>query len=252
MSPMCLARWWEHWSRYLNYVAYVPETVGYWIADHQQLRVVGYLFLFSVFMVFALIPVYVSRTIAITMFLRDAVAHAELQIIPFHPDRCGGLRPVGQLGLRTQYGLTVFGLNVVSLVAISILYLNIPSTLYALIAAAAVAYLILGPVVFVGPLLPFRSGMLRTKAELMGEVAARLRLELQRLRRQLPAGDISKDDEDVIDRLRKLGAVFEELPVWPFDAGTLRKFLTAYVIPIGSAAIYPILESVVSSFRGTP
>jgi hypothetical protein len=186
------------------------------------------------------------------MLLRDAVSHAQLQIIPFHPDRCGGLRPVGQLGLRTQYGLTVFGLNVVSLVAISTLYLNVPATLFALIAAAAVAYVVLGPVVFVGPLLPFRAGMLRTKAELMGEVAARLRAELQRLRQLLPAGDISKDDEDLIDRLRKLGAVVDELPVWPFDAGTLRKFLTAYVIPIGSAAVYPMFQAIGSKFWGTP
>ena len=35
----------------------------------------------------------------------------------------------------------------------------------------------------------------------------------------------------MVDRLRKLGTVINELPVWPFDLGTLRQFLSAYVTP---------------------
>jgi hypothetical protein len=88
--------------------------------------------------------------------------------------------------------------------------------------------------------------MLRTKTELMSQVAQRLRLELDRLRDKLSSGSISKDDEESIDRLRKLGALIDELPVWPFDAGTLRKFLTAYVIPLLSTIGYPILKSAIT------
>jgi hypothetical protein len=98
--------------------------------------------------------------------------------------------------------------------------------------AAVLAYLILGPVVFIAPLLPFRGGMLKNKSELMREVALRIRMELERLRKELPSGQITKDDEKLIERLRKIGEVIDELPVWPFDAGTIRKFLTAYAIPI--------------------
>jgi hypothetical protein len=36
--------------------------------------------------------------------------------------------------------------------------------------------------------------------------------------------------------------VIDELPVWPFDAGTLRRFVTAYVIPLAAAIGYPILN----------
>jgi hypothetical protein len=119
--------------------------------------------------------------------------------------------------------------------------------LYGLIVAAIVAYLLLGPLVFLGPLLPFRAGMLRTKSELMGEVAQRLRVELQRLRSQLKDGEITKQDEELIDRLRKVGAVIGELPVWPFDAGTLRKFLGAYVVPAASAVLYPLFHSLLDA-----
>jgi hypothetical protein len=88
--------------------------------------------------------------------------------------------------------------------------------------------------------------MLRTKTELMSQVAQRLRLELDRLRDKLSSGSISKDDEESIDRLRKLGALIDELPVWPFDAGTLRKFLTAYVIPLLGTIGYPILKTAIT------
>ncbi len=39
--------------------------------------------------------------------------------------------------------------------------------------------------------------------------------------------------------------MIEELPVWPFDAGTLRKFLTAYAIPIVSSVGIPAAKAVI-------
>jgi len=221
-----------------NYVAYVPARVGFWIAVNDHLQFCGYVFLLWIFVLYALIPIYAIRTFGISLFLRSLVRHAEqLHMLPFHPDRCGGLRPVGRLGLRNQYLLTVFALNIGTLVAVSEMYLEVPRPLYWLIAAAVVAYIILGPLIFMGPLLSFRAGMLRTKIELMSDVAQRLRVELRRLREHLPSGSITKEDEELIDRLRKVGAVIDELPVWPFDAGTLRKFLTAYVVPLAGALV---------------
>jgi hypothetical protein len=229
---------------YFNFIVYTPASVGFWIAHEGRLLPVGFVFLYCIFLFYALIPVYVLRNIAIAFLLKDIVTHAKLHLLPMHPDRCGGLQPVGRLGLRNQYALTILGLNLVLLVVVSRLYLDVPNSVNGLIVAAAIAYVILGPVVFTAPLLPFRNGMLRTKSQLMSEVAQRLRVELDRLRAQLASGAISKEDEELIERLRKIGAVIDELPVWPFDAGTLRSFLTAYVIPLVSAVSYPILRAV--------
>jgi hypothetical protein len=231
---------------YFNYVAYTPVSVGYWIADGGRLEIPGgYFFLISIFVFYAILPFYIVRSICISLFLGDLVERAKVTILPFHPDRSGGLRPVGRIGLRNQYALTVCGLNVVSLVTVSFLYLVVPPSLVGLIVAAAVAYAALGPVVFLGPLLPFRSGMLRTKSELMSEIATRLQRELERLRLELPAGKISKEDEELVERLRKVGAVVDQLPVWPFDAGTLQKFLTAYCLPIVGAVGYPMAKTLI-------
>ena len=233
---------------WINYGVYVPEKIGYWIARNGHLVPAGYVFLYCIFLLFAVITFYICRSIAVALLLRDIVAHARLRPLPLHPDKSGGLRPIGRLGLRNQYVLMLIGVNIVLFITVSIVYLTpqgsqLPASLYALIIAAVVAYLILGPVVFVVPLLPFRAGMLKAKTELMAEVAQRLRVELQRMLSQLKAGTITQEDEELIDRLRKVDAVIEELPVWPFDAATLRKFFVAYGIPILTSAGYPLIKS---------
>jgi hypothetical protein len=223
-----------------NYAIYTPAEMGFWIAHDGRLLPVGYVFEYCIFLFYSLIPLYVFRNVAVSLLLRDIVGHSQVRMLPLHPDKCGGLSPIGRLGLRNQYVLMIFGLNLVFFVLVSILYLEIHPSLYHLIAAAAIAYLILGPLIFTAPLLPFRGGMIRNKTDLMRSVAQRLRVELQRLHGQLNSGPISKDDEEIVDRLRKISTMINELPVWPFDAATLRKFLTAYVVPLLSSAVYPI------------
>jgi hypothetical protein len=206
--------------------------------------------LWCIYLFYALIPIYILRNIGISLFLRDLVAHSEISVLPFHPDQSGGLRPVGEIGLRNQYGLTVVGAKVVLLIFVSFLYLDVSSSLDDLMFAAGLAYVFLGPLIFVGPLLPFRAGMLRNKTDLMSEVAQRLRIELRRLHDQLPRGQITRDDEELVDRLRKLGEVIDQLPVWPFDSGTLRKFLSAYIVPLlGAGLIKPILAALLSVLK---
>jgi hypothetical protein len=211
---------------YINYRLFKDPRLGHWI-----------------------FVIYLFRNIALSLLLGDIVRHARLQLLPWHPDRCGGLRPVGRLGLRNQYALSIFGVNVVLMAWVMIHDIigtqeGIPASLYALMIAGVIAYLILGPIVFVAPLLPFRSGMQANKAELRSEIVQRLRMESERLRKQLPLkAAVTKEDEELIERLRQMCAAIDELPVWPFDPGTLRKFMTAYVIPIVSAG-YPVAKAI--------
>jgi hypothetical protein len=195
--------------------------------------------------------IYICRSVAMTLFLNDVVGKAQLQMLPFHPDKCGGLRPVGRFGLRNQYLLTILGVNIAFLVIVTVRFLNAPPSLFGLVVGAGAVYALLGPMVFVGPLLSFRGAMVRTKTELSSEVAQRLRVELQRLRKELPAGQLSADDEELIDRLRKVGGVIDELPVWPFDAATVRHFLAAYGAPLAGALIFPWLHRIWDAIRAT-
>ncbi|MBI5922159.1 MAG: hypothetical protein HY847_11015 [Betaproteobacteria bacterium] len=222
---------------YFNYVAYTPPSVGYWIAENGNLLPVGFVLLYCVFLFYFLVPILILRIIFIAVLLRDIVAHSTLRILPLHPDKSGGLRSMGTLGLRNQYLLTIFGLNIVLMAAIPFHYLQAPITLYGLTATAVIGYLILGPVIFLAPLIPFRNGMLSFKNNLMVAVAQRLHIELERLRTQMKSEAITEKDADLIERLQKIASAIDQLPVWPFDAATMRKFVVAYAVPLFSGPI---------------
>ena len=138
---------------YINYRLFTDPKLGHWIVDGRgALLGVGYVFLFCLFLFYALVVIYLFRNIALPLLLKDIVKHARIQLLPWHPDRCGGLRSVGRLGLRNQYALSIFGVNVVLMAWVMIHDLTapqeqIPSALYALMVAGIIAYLVLGPLV---------------------------------------------------------------------------------------------------------
>ena len=86
----------------------------------------------------------------------------DIRVVPFHPDGSGGgLRPVGAIGLNNQYLLSIYSSMVVKQP------LKVPGELRLLMIAAAAIYAVVGPIVFVAPLIQFRAGMLRAKTDLM-------------------------------------------------------------------------------------
>lgn len=227
---------------------YFDSSIGFWIASEGHLvQPVGAVYLMCITVLYAIILLYVVRSVAISIFLADVVKRAEIRMFPFHPDKCGGLSPVGRLGLRNQYTLTVLGLNIAILALMSIRVLNPTVSLYTLLIAATAAYVILGPVVFVGPLLPFRNGMLRARNEWARDVASVLRVEVDNLRTKVRTGRFTSADAEALERLQKLGGVIDELPVWPFDSKTLRRFGTAYALPLGVPLLLDLVKWLQSS-----
>jgi hypothetical protein len=227
---------------------YLSPPVGFWIASKDHLLPVGYVYFYCIALLYAIITIYVLRCVVFSVLLIKVVAHSTMHMLPFHPDRCGGLRPIGQLGLRNQYTLSILGLNIVILALVSLLKLKGLPSQHHLVTAATVAYLILGPLIFMAPLLPFRKGMLKAKADWMSDIERRLHTEFERLRMQIQSGQITKGDVDLVDRWRKISSVIDELPVWPFDARTLRTFASAYVaplVPLGYPLVGKVLHEIV-------
>ena len=195
-----------------------------------------------------MIVVFALRSIVLSLYLMELMSDATFRMLPFHPDKCGGLQPVGRLGLRNQYTLSILGVNVVLLLMTS-RHLHWDRSLDDLIWAASFAHLILGPIVFIGPLLPFRAGMVRAKETWITEIEQSLQVEFERLRAKIRTAQTTKEDGEFVERLRNLSTVVDELPVWPFDASTLRKFLTAYIVPLAVSLLGEIAPSSLEWFR---
>src|SRR5262249_11536426 len=98
-----------------NYILYTNPKMGYWILDDQGhvLLVAGFMYLFGLFLFYAIAMAYAVRICAIPLFFRAIVKVAKVNTLPLHPDKAGGLSPIGHLGLRNQYVLMLIGLNFV-------------------------------------------------------------------------------------------------------------------------------------------
>ena len=194
-------------------------------------------YLSSLFVLYVVILFFAVRCVSGGLFLNSIVQMGRVFMQPFHPDRCGGMRPIGQLGLRNQYVVTILGLNVVVLAAEILRVQAHDAAHLAIVLAGALVYLTLGPIVFLGPLLPFHGQMRRSKEDALLIVVQRLKAEYERVAAQIREGAVTAGDIAVIERVRQWGKSVEELPVWPFDTRTLVRFASAYVIPIGAAIL---------------
>ena len=229
-----------------NHVAYANAESGFWMIVNGRVALAGWLYIVGIAGFYWIVCVFVLRTFAMTWFLRDLVRDPEtrLHVLPFHPDNCGGLRPVGQIALRSQYTLTILGVNLAILVWLTFRYLGAQPGIVGLVMVAVVAYLCLGPVVFLAPLLPFRQGMISARAAMLTLVAREAAAEVQELTTALNEHRIREFDIEGLERINRVGDLISKQPIWPFDVTTLRKFLTAYLVPMAGFGVALLLNAI--------
>lgn len=235
----------------INYQSLTVAGFGHWAAPEGEMTLPGYAYLVSIGIFYFLVPFYVARIATTIRFLRALVAKADhVRIIAFHPDGCGGLAPVGKIGLRNQYLLTLAGVNVI-FHGSYMLFAEATFLSSVLFAAAIALYLLAGPLCFLGPLFPFRNAMKRTKSEMLREFARKIDRAYQELSK---SDRLTKEQQEEMLSLHRLGELAGDLPVWPFDSRTRRKFLTMYILPIlgfiGSMA--GVLQAIGSLFKTSP
>ncbi|MGB2987250.1 MAG: hypothetical protein WBE26_15380 [Phycisphaerae bacterium] len=211
-----------------------------------QLRGAGWLFLLWPWPVlYLVVTLYGVRAVCTVLFLRSMVQHSTVKMNPFHSDRCGGLAPIGQIGIRNQYLLAVAGVNIaVAVITLKIFGTKISPQMALLIAVAGVVYLVLGPFAFLAPLLPFRRVMREQKESFQKTIHNKLGQEYRQIVTRLPEEDIPTEAYKSLDTLRELKQIADQAPVWPFDLQTRRKFLSAYAVPVFTfvlALIVPII-----------
>ena len=105
-----------------NYLSLVYVEEGTVFATNGVVNLLGWYFLAFIFIFYFVVFHYVTRAIGTVMLLNKMVKldGSKINIIPFHPDKCGGLSSIGSIALRNQYLLTVLGINIIFLVWFSI------------------------------------------------------------------------------------------------------------------------------------
>jgi hypothetical protein len=236
-------------ASFANYkFLYTREGLTTWGVEGGEINIAGWVHMFwQIPVLYWLGTIYISQGIATTFLLFSITRNFEIKISPFHHDNCCGLKAVGYIGLRNQYLLAVAGLDLLALWAV-IVKLGDPRTI-PLLVMCFVGYVTLGPVIFIGPLLPFRKSMLLAKQAEQQKVATKLQQEYTRIMNELDNRLIAKEDEEIIDRLQKLKGLVNRIPVWPFDISTVRRFLTVYIFPLLTGLVSLLVRYIITALK---
>ncbi|KIX13979.1 hypothetical protein [Dethiosulfatarculus sandiegensis] len=174
---------------------------------------------------------YCVRSAATIFMLYGLVRVTKVNIDPFNYDRSGGLREIASLGLWNQYLLAAVIINAIILFHVTKVFGQVDN-INLLIGAMLAAALVLGPLVFLGPLLPFRKAMKKTKKHTVKQVNRRLigvyKIIKEGLDQDAPINDFLAE----LEHLKKLEHTVRHIPVWPFDTVTMKKFGLAYMLPL--------------------
>ncbi|HUU93095.1 MAG TPA: hypothetical protein VM238_18030 [Phycisphaerae bacterium] len=175
---------------------------------------------------FYIIGVMVYKSIITVWALRRVLEHHKIVVRPLHPDRCGGLRPIGRLSLAVNY-----------FVGLVMLYFAL-AFLFDPLARLNPLYVGLYAGFYVGcPLLLFASlsKAHRKMAEEKQRVLGRLSKAFDHYYAQLVTGPPDEALDlacaESVSRTYDLYEVAARMPVWPFDVRSLVRILGTYVLP---------------------
>ena len=176
---------------------------------------------------------------AITVWgLHRLLALFRLKIQPMHPDRCGGLKPLGTLSVAVSNFLGIV------MVFISLLVIFDPYARQQLIY----------PILFVGfytlaPFLMFFSlskaswQMRDTKAESLRRLANTFDLYFQKLESSGKGDHYDLKSAEEIGTIYRLHDIVEKMPVWPFDMRSVLRFFTTITLPAAFFLVQQFLST---------
>ena len=166
-----------------------------------------------------------------------------------HPDKAGGLSPLGEFSVKIGYGIAVYGLAAVAGI-LSESYLRTTQftgpELSIRFLPLLVAYLVLAPIVFFLPIGAARSIMKKAKNAFIVQIADQFEIDTIEIQSLLASGaDELKRKLDKIEQLTKLYDIAIKFPVWPFNTENLIRFLSA----ISSPFVVALISILVTALR---
>jgi hypothetical protein len=174
-----------------------------------------------------LILTFITNGWALWRILRDK----EFDINPLHPDRCGGLKAMSTYSLRTAFMVAVFGM-VIGLSEYRAIVYKPPPVGWA-VHFSIPLYIVAAPACFFAPLTTAHAGMEEAKGSLLNNIAQQFRHDYLRLHNELGGdAEVLKQGIAKIQQLQTLYELTSRFPVWPYDVGTLRTFLTSITSPL--------------------
>ena len=191
----------------------------------------------------AYVTVYVIiRSVVNTLVFRELLRNVNVN--PMHPDRAGGLLPLGQYALRSTYVIAVAGM-VAALAEYSLYTRGLLFTFH-YFHVVILIYLIVAPLAFFAPLGTARNAMLNAKNQLLLKISKQFNADFSAAYKELEgSAEQLKATIDKVEQLQRIQAVTVAFPVWPFDIATLQRFsltISSPFLTIGLSILTDIIK----------
>lgn len=177
----------------------------------------------------------VFRIMAATRIFRRVMT--EMTLHPLHPDRVGGLQPLGDFAFKISWGIIIAGIMGALLEVSEILGGVQGEEPWA--HGIFLLYLLIAPIVFFYPLSIAHWAMKKAKSNFLLTISKEFNQNIDHVHYgiNLIAKDPSKnydlsDKITRIEQLQKLHKIGETFPVWPFDFANIRRFTVSMLWPI--------------------
>lgn len=165
------------------------------------------------------------------LVLRALLGEKRFTVNPLHPDRCGGLRALSDYALRTAYLIAVFAFLMGS-TAYRFVVLDVTGR-YAVLILLVPLFGLLSALVFFLPLATAHRGMREAKDRLLAQIADQFQEDYALTQAALQADEQAlKSRLEKVEQLQALYQLTQDFPVWPFDAGTVRRFVASILVPL--------------------
>ena len=181
------------------------------------------------FLGFYVLVFILARQVVVLIGLNRFFTEFQVEVAPLHPDRAGGLRPLGDYVLTTGFFVAVISLN------FGMTFLRAQTNLEVMTAefyGELAVYFILAPLLFLLPLLSVHSLMQAAKRKLLAEIAEQFDKEYRVLLDNLRRDVLNPEGVARLEAVQKIYQIAQTAPVWPFDLEIVSKFGAAIFLPI--------------------
>jgi len=180
--------------------------------------------------VFIAVNVYIICVVvykcAVTAWGIGKILRLRIDVQPMHPDRCGGLRPIGQLSLAINYFVVI----VMVYFALVFIFDPLPRQQPFYLVLYLIFYF-LGPWLVYACLAPANKRM----SERKDQARARLNRTFAAYYERIAGGDnqetFKMEAAGSIPALYDLYRIVDRMPVWPFDLASMTRFAITYALP---------------------
>lgn len=204
--------------------------------------------LWALINIYSVVLLFTHCVLSIYWFSR-LFTNFTVYVRPLHPDRAGGLSPLGNFSLALNYIVTLIGLMLVT-TPITRHYLAHGMFRFRWTSDILVGlgiYVMAAPIVFFAPLSVTHSAMKNAKGQLLLQIAQRFEAEYINVQNALD-DDISglESSLKILKELQSLHEVTSEFPVWPFNLENIVRFATSLVSPIALAIAADLLSKFIT------